>query len=323
MSIKEIIINYMVDKLNYIFSFIPDEFFAEIEEIRIRAEKPIIIIHKGTEYFISNEGQLCNSINDSYIVNSSEIIKIMELISNYSLYAFDEELRNGYLTLPGGHRVGITGKVVQERNFVKTIKNINGLNIRISHEIKGCANKIISYIINRNEVNHTMIISPPACGKTTLLRDIVRQLSDGIYGLINGQAISIADERSEIAGCYMGIPQNDVGIRTDVLDGCPKAEGMIMLLRSMSPKIIAVDEIGKEEDIHAINHIINAGIKLICTVHGSSIDEVIKKPILEDLVAKNIFKRFIVLDKPGSIKGIYNERYENICNQNRRENCDI
>ena len=127
-------------------------------------------------------------------------------------------------------------------------------------------NKIIDYII-KDGVKHTMIISPPLCGKTTLLRDIIRQISNGVNGILEGQTVGVVDERSEIAGCYNGIPQNNIGLRTDVLDCCPKSEGMIMLLRSMSPKVIAVDEIGSKDDIFAIDEIINAGVKVICTVN--------------------------------------------------------
>jgi stage III sporulation protein AA len=154
-----------------------------------------------------------------------------------------------------------------------------------------------------------MIISPPGCGKTTLIRDIARLLSNGDPGKgIPGYAVGIVDERSEIAGCYLGVPQNDVGIRTDILDAAPKAKGMVMLLRSMSPQVIIVDEIGRKEDSDAIDEIVNSGVKLVCTVHGASIEDILKKEVLSEILRKDIFELFIVLKygkTAGEIAGIY------------------
>lgn len=298
LNTKKIILSYLSEGIKEIINEIDEKSFELIEEIRVRVNKPIIIKTKEKEKVFL------------YKPTPHEISKILELISNYSLYAFEEELKNGYITLTGGHRVGITGRAVLENGVVKTIKNINGFNIRISHEVKGCGNKVLPYIVN-GEVKHTIIISPPCCGKTTLLRDLARQISNGVDGIVKGQAVSIVDERSEIAGCYMGIPQNDVGIRTDILDGCPKDYGMLLLLRSMAPKVIIVDEIGRHSDIHAIDSIINAGVKVICSVHGDSIDDILKKPVLSEFVNKNILERFVVLKKNFE-RDIYNENFEKI-----------
>lgn len=277
-----------------------------LQEIRLRTNKPLIIRMDNKEYFLS-EDKLTNYLNNAYIVTEKDLKETMEFISNYSLYAFEDELRNGYITVDGGHRVGLAGKVVIENNCVKTIKNITCINIRISHQIKGCADGVLPYIIENERVLHTLIISPPRCGKTTLLRDIVRQLSQGTSAF-KGFTIGVVDERSEIGGCYRGVPQNDLGIRTDILDGCPKTEGMLMLIRSMSPQVIAVDEIGSSSDIEAIDFVINAGCKMICTVHGASLSEVKNKPILEKLINKNIIDRFVILENKngiGDVKKIY------------------
>jgi stage III sporulation protein AA len=229
-------------------------------------------------------------------------------MSNYSLYAFEEEIKNGYITIQGGHRVGICGQAVLAEGGIKTIKHINGLNIRITHQIKGCADGVIDKIA-KPDLKHTMIISPPGCGKTTLIRDIARLLSNGDDDKnIPGYKVGIVDERSEIAGCYHGVPQNDVGIRTDILDAAPKAKGMIMLLRSMSPEVIIVDEIGRKEDSTAIDEIINSGVKLVCTVHGASLQDILKKEVLSEILRKDIFEIFIVLKygkTAGEIAGIY------------------
>ncbi len=224
----------------------------------------------------------------------------MEYISNYSLYAFEEELKQGFITITGGHRVGIAGKAVLEENRIKSIKHISFINIRLSHQIKGCGEKVIPLLMEEGNCCHTLIISPPCCGKTTLLRDIIRLISDGIDGR-EGLTVGVVDERSEIGACYMGVPQNDLGIRTDVLDCCPKAKGMLMLIRAMSPRVIAVDEVGSAEDIEAIEYVINCGCKLIATVHGNSMEDIKNKPLLKKLIENKLFERYILLSNKGSV----------------------
>ena len=314
MNAREILLKNLGAELNFIFKNVDKNIFNELREIRIRIGKPLAINLDGKEIFLDCNGKLCNHYAEAFFPDASCIAATIELMSNYSLYAFEEEIRNGFLTLEGGHRVGVSGKAIVENQNLKTIRNINALNIRVSHEVKGCADSVINLIAKPN-LQHTLIISPPCCGKTTLLRDIARQISDGFSDLC-GQAVGIVDERSEIAGCYKGIPQNDVGIRSDVLDCCPKEEGMRMLLRAMSPKVIVVDEIGKHSEIYAIEDIINAGIKLICTVHGSSIEDIRRKPVLSELLSKNIFTRFVVLEsrkKIGTIMGVYDEQGRQLC----------
>ncbi|SJZ37294.1 stage III sporulation protein AA [Garciella nitratireducens] len=281
----------------------------KVEEIRIRENRPLMLSLNNKDYMLTKDGKFTNFLEDSYIVKKEDTANILQLISDYSLYAIEEELRNGFITLKGGHRVGLTGKAVLENGKIRTLKYISGFNFRISKEIKGVANPVISYIRHpEEEIYHTLIISPPQCGKTTLLRDLIRQISNGNEkNGFKGYKVGIVDERSELAGCYKGVPQNDIGIRTDVLDACPKAQGMIMLIRSMSPHIIATDEIGSREDMEAIEEALNAGIKLITTVHGKNIDEIIRKPVLREIIQKKIFQRMIVLSNrkgPGTIEEI-------------------
>jgi len=290
--------------------------FELLQEIRLRVDAPLLVKYDNVEYFMDNEGVLTQKVADAFVISKAEIKETMEYISNYSLYAFEEEVRQGFITIMGGHRIGIAGKVILEEGKIKSMKYISFINIRLSHQVKGCADAVLPYIFRDDSVYHTLIISPPGCGKTTLLRDVIRQLSNGtdLSGkgrYHKGVQIGVVDERSEIAACYMGKPQNELGIRTDVLDCCPKAAGMMLLIRSMSPAVIAVDEIGLGEDIEAIHYAIGCGCKMIATVHGGSIDEVKDKPLLGDLVKKRVFERYIILSnrgRVGKVEEIYDER---------------
>ena len=219
----------------------------------------------------------------------------MQFASDYSIYSVEDELRNGYITIRGGHRIGIAGKALMDNKGVRTLKNFSGLNIRISREKLGIASKILPYILNsKGEFLNTLLVSPPQCGKTTLLRDIIRMISRGVpYMNFRGLKVGVVDERSELGACFQGIPQNDLGPRTDILDCCPKAEGMIMLIRSMSPQVIATDEIGKVEDSIAIEEAMMAGIKLITTVHGRSLENILNKNIVGKLVRSECLKNSI------------------------------
>lgn len=274
--------------------------FSYLQEIRLRVNKPLIVIYKNKEYFISRQHRFASTREDAYIVSQNELRETMEYISNYSLYAFEDEIRQGFITIQGGHRVGVAGKAITDGDRVKNLKHISFVNIRLSHQIKGCATPILPYICEDGKVCHTLIISPPGGGKTTLLRDAIRQLSNGTQKM-RGCAIGVVDERSEIGACYMGVPQNDLGMRTDILDCCPKAIGMMMLIRSMSPEVIAVDEIGSKEDMQALEYVINCGCKMLATVHGASVDDILAKPLIGRLVKEKIFERFVILNAKKSV----------------------
>lgn len=272
----------------------------QAQEIRVRIGKKIHII-TGTE---DRELLMKNTSSD---ITASDIREMTEFISGYSMYACEDELRQGFLTLKGGHRIGIAGETVIENGQIKTMKNIASFNIRISREVKGCADGLLEYA-----EGNLLIISPPRAGKTTLLRDLLRQISNCPM-----ENVGIVDERSEIAACYRGRPQNDVGERSDVLDCCPKAQGMLMLLRSMSPTVIGVDELGRKEDIDAVLRTTNCGVKVIATVHGDSLEEVRKKEVFQQLFQDEIFKHYIILEKK-KIK-IYNQEFQEINSRQREE----
>ena len=281
--------------------------YDKIYEIRLRVGRPLFYTYDGGEGFLMDQ-------NGTYVVTREDLKETMEYVSGYSLYSYEDEVRQGFLSVQGGHRVGVTGKVILDGNQVRGMKYISCINVRLAHEVVGCADPVMPYIRQKDWVAHTLIVSPPRGGKTTLLRDIIRQLSNG-QEAFPGLTVGVVDERSELAGSYQGVPQNDLGMRTDVLDGCPKAEGMEMLIRSMSPAVVAVDELGKEEDFKAVENVIHSGCKIIATAHGSSVEDVIHQPYFEKLVGRRVFERYIFLDKgehAGTIKGIY-DRNGRLC----------
>lgn len=287
-----------------------------VEEIRMRIGAPLFVIYKGKEYAIGTDGMLfCYGKERKtapFTVRKEDIEETLQCAVRSSLYAYAEELKQGFITVPGGHRIGIAGRAVADGQTVRTIQPVTFLNVRVSHERKGCADRILPFLYNNEtgEWFHTLILSPPRCGKTTLLRDIVRQVSDGI-GDRQGRNVGLVDERSEIGACFRGIPQNDIGIRTDVLDGCPKAVGMMMLIRSMAPEVVAVDEIGSREDLEAVRCALNCGCRILATIHGSSMEDIRKKPGIQAFLEEGIFERYLVLGNgngPGTLTGIFDGR---------------
>ncbi|MGL5259193.1 MAG: stage III sporulation protein AA [Lachnospiraceae bacterium] len=269
----------------------------EITEVRIRVLKPIVIYKGEKEFFLNKKGRLSSTLDESLFYNEKELKDIINYICKDSMYAFERELSKGFITILGGHRIGIVGQVVEDHEKkVGTIKNISAINIRISHEIKGIGKSVLPYLYENGYLHSTLIISPPGFGKTTLLRDLIRNISDGNkYG--SGISVAVVDERGEIASTYQGIAQNDVGIRTDVLDQCNKSSGMVMMLRSMAPKVIAIDEIGTKEDVEGIHLVSNSGVSIIATMHGFSIEEIRKKNLIKSCIEEGIFRRFIVLGR--------------------------
>lgn len=297
-NIFNYVMEYLDPEVSNILIKIPNIEKEVAEEIRLRNGRPLMIYAKGKDFYINKTGKLSELSADGFIIRSEHINRTFKLISNYSVYAFEEEIKNGFITLKGGHRVGISGKTVYGKNGLETIKNISSLNIRIAKEKLGVSDKVIKYLINYpSSIYNTLIVSPPQCGKTTLLRDIIRNISDGIPSYkFFGLKVGVVDERSEIAGMYNGVPQNSIGNRTDILDGCLKHDGIRMLIRSMSPQVIATDELGSYEDIQAIHEALKAGVNILATVHGEDLKDITSNEAMKKIIEEKIFKRIIILD---------------------------
>ena len=262
--------------------------WEKLEEIRIRVDKPIIIKFNNYEKIID--------IN----ITLDNILEIMQYICDNSVYSYQGQICNGFITIKGGHRVGICGSCVVENGKVININYISALNFRIAKQIKGAADIIIPNVldIKNNTVHNTLIVSPPGSGKTTILRDLIRQISNGIPECnFNGMTVGVVDERGEIAAVYRGVAQNDLGIRTDVIDNIPKAIGMKLLIRSMSPQVIIADEIGGKQDVKAINYATCSGVKGIFTAHGKSIEDIKLNETLNKLMNTHIVENIIFLNE--------------------------
>ncbi len=302
------ILKYFPDKINMILEQETKNESEYLEEIRIRVDKPIILKFNNSEKIIK------------YNVSRDEILNILQLICENSIYSYQHQIANGFITVTGGHRVGISGSCVLENDKVININYLNGLNFRISRQILNCSKHILNHILNlkSNTVYNTLIVSPPGCGKTTLLKDVIRQISNGIKDLkFTGINVGVVDERGEIASLYKGSPQNDLGIKTDVLENVSKDIGIKMLVRSMAPKVIVADEIGNFNDVEAINYAMCSGCKGIFTAHGLNFEDIYLNSVLKNLINSHIFERIIFLNpkEKGEYKEIYllnkkNSQYE-------------
>ncbi|UTR09460.1 stage III sporulation protein AA [Evansella sp. LMS18] len=281
---------------------LPDNVLGEAEEIRLRVNRPVEIRTRDSTYTLMNESR-------PYIFSEKESVLMMSLLSQHSVYRLEEELKRGYITVSGGHRVGLAGRVIMEKGEVKGIRDISSYNIRIARQKKGAAEKYISRLQKQGEWCHTLIIGPPKTGKTTLLRDFARLISSGSSGKIYAKNVGIIDERSELAGSVRGVPQHEFGVKVDILDACSKAEGLMMMIRSMSPEVIIVDEIGRREDGEAIMEAVHAGVTIFASVHGESLEDIKKRPTISALLKQGVFQRAIELNTKSRTGNVRNLEY--------------
>ena len=287
-TIEEILI-YFPNKLYQIFSNLFQEnpkALNDLQEIRLRADRPIILKLREKDLILQ------------YNISQSELLGTMERLCENSIYAYKNQICEGFITVKGGHRVGLTGSCVIENGKITNVKYISSLNFRIAREVKNCSTRVLREIIDieNGTIYNSIIVGPPGRGKTTILRDIVRILSNGIDEIkFKGKNCGVVDERGELAAMYKGVPQNDVGIRTDVIENVNKNKGIHMLIRTMSPEIVACDEIGSKEDVEAIHYAIYSGVKGIFTMHGKNIEDIKNNKQIYELIENREIQKVIFL----------------------------
>ena len=285
---------------------IPGEAVQTLEEIRVRENRPLEIGYGSRSAFVRPDGTLTDDYRSAYVPGQEEIRALLERVTNHSLYAVEEELRRGFVTVPGGHRIGLAGRTVLDKGTVAHLRDITGFNVRIARARFGFGAQVLPGLLDHGArtIRHTLIVSPPQQGKTTLIRDLARCISAGDWHHPRaigwrGRKVGIVDERSEIAACERGVPTFDIGPRSDVLDACPKAEGIMMMVRSLSPEVIVVDEIGRPEDAAALNEAIHAGVRVLATAHASNIADIFARPVLAQLAADGVFGAYVLLSRNG------------------------
>lgn len=286
----------------WLFDYISNNYLLDyIFEIRVRLNSPIMINYRGNYEFLKEK---VNFENKFVYANRELINYIVTVATKQSIYAYNDEIKHCYIQAGAGIRIGICGTVVYDNRKVMTIKNISSLNIRIAHEVKNCSKKVIDFIYINGFVKNTLIISPPGCGKTTLIRDIIQKLSNEK----NVKNILVIDERYEIAGGYP--IELDVGKTTDIMSGSEKSFAFNEALKTMSPSVIATDEISSKQDIESVCNAIMSGVKVIASVHASGVTDLKMKQYFSEIIGCGYFERYIVLSKRdgvGTIEGVFDE----------------
>jgi stage III sporulation protein AA len=292
--------------LRTVLEKIPIQAADTLEEIRIREQRPLEIGFGSRSSFVRADGTLTDDYAAAFVPGRDECRAFLERVTNHSLYAVEEELRRGFVTVSGGHRIGLAGRTVLEKGAVAHLRDIAGFNVRIARARIGFGAEVLPGLLDfkARTIRHTLIVSAPQQGKTTLIRDLARCISSGQWHHPSakgwgGRKVGIIDERSEIAASERGVPTFDLGPRCDVLDACPKAEGIMMMVRSLSPEIIVVDEIGRPEDAAALNEAIHAGVRVLATAHASDLADVFARPVLSQLAADGVFGSYVLLSRSG------------------------
>ena len=279
---------FLPREMRYAVQKLPLQEQANAEEIRMRAGRGLTICGPDGEYPVVN-GQ-------GLTVSQSDLRYVLEIATQASAHSALEQIKNGFFTVPGGHRIGLCGTAVMKNGELTNLRDLSSLSIRVAKQIPGIGAQLVRKLWENGTFCSTLIISPPGGGKTTLLRDLICCLSDGeAENGFPGLRVGLADERGEVAAMYGGQPQMRIGLRTDVLDGCPKAPGMLLLLRGMNPQVLAVDEVTSPEDCRALETAANCGVFLLATAHSASRSELLRRPAYHRLLQSGIFRRLIVI----------------------------
>ncbi|MCL2089588.1 MAG: Flp pilus assembly complex ATPase component TadA [Oscillospiraceae bacterium] len=284
-------IGYLTPQLCRLLGDVPDDIKRNAREIRLRAGRSVVIDTGGGLGFLRKQGGTTAEFGgDSYIITAGEVADAFKIICGYSIHSYADEIRQGFITLKGGHRAGICGTAVTENGRVTSAKDISSINIRIARNIPGIADQAVRHIYN---AKGTLIAGIPASGKTTLLKGIISRFASGRGGY---RRVAVIDTRGELGAAFCGEPQNDVGQTADIFDGYPKGEGILMAIRTMSPDIIVIDEIGSREEADSIMECMNAGVSIIATVHAGTPQELSKRRHIMQLVECGSFEKIIFLE---------------------------
>lgn len=255
--------------------------WTELEEIRLRQGRQVQLIFSTGIQILPLR------------VTGEELEQTLRLATRASVHTVLSQLRQGFLPLPGGHRLGVCGSVCLREGEIRNIEPLSGLDLRLARPVRGIGEGVISALCPGGKFTSTLILAPPGGGKTTLLRDVIRCLSDGVG--CQSHRVSLADERGEVAALCRGMPQLDVGENTDVMDGCPKAQGLLMLLRGMNPQVLAADEITAAEDVGAMVLAAGCGAQLLCTAHGTDRTDLNRRPLYRELMGEGIFRNLLTI----------------------------
>lgn len=281
---------------------LPKDVRARAQEIRLRAGKPVAVSCPEGALFLLGGGRISRSCGNRALTASAEnVADTFRILCESSVYAHENEIRRGYVTAEGGCRAGVCGTAVLRCGEIAGLRDISSVNLRVAREKPGCADELFAALGGEPD-GGLLLCGPPASGKTTILRDAARQLSNGLRG--PARRVTIVDERGEIAGCRNGRPVNDVGMCTDVLDGCPKADGILMALRTLSPEVIVCDELGGEAETRAVEESLNAGAVLIASIHAGSFGELLHRRQAVSLLETGAFRNAALLRgsaEPGKI----------------------
>ena len=283
-----------------LYQAIASQFVIEnIEEIRLRANSPVVVCSAGKNFLLKNQ-------NGYYITTDYELNYAISRATQNSLYAVNDQLQQMFISYKGGIRIGITGDIVQADNNVKTVKYINSINIRLPHQVKDFSKIALNFIYNNGKINSTLVVSEPGGGKTTLLRDICRGIS--AYSKVHN--VLLVDERYEIACCNKGRPMLNVGLFTDIISGGNKQFAFNQAVRSLNPDVIITDELASVEDYNAVKKAVNSGVSVIASVHANNQIELMNNPQIKELLTTEVFTRIIVLsaNTPNRYLGIYDNK---------------